>query len=399
VPRIAGVRPFGGTVAPLAFTGTGYCPSLPLRYTLWTGSDAPRGPNAKLLQMGGFHMVDHLFFSARMEARSMFSVQRVSAGCLIGLLALGGISAVNGQSLNALSKIEFAGDLTSPDQLSGIALYRGLMVVCPDEGIAFNVLKKVDATHYQLDAAPKLIDDADAEIDLEGAASDEDYVYLIGSHSMLRKKVDEDRTYAKNRQRMADVQPHADSYRLFRLKLKDNGKIESKDEMTLKDLLEIDPLAAPFTKIPSKENGIDIEGIAVRDGQLYLGFRGPVLRDNYVPILAFKFDAPSEHELFFVPLGGRGIRDIVATSDGFLILAGPLGDGDGSYLLYHWNGKDCVPGEGNLGGRVVRLAEVPSANGAKPEGVTIRKESDDAWNCLIVCDGVNGAQEFSVARP
>ena len=32
---------------------------------------------------------------------------------------------------------------------------------------------------------------------------------------------------------------------------------------------------APFTRLPAKENGVDIEGIAVRDDLLYVGFRGP----------------------------------------------------------------------------------------------------------------------------
>ena len=48
-----------------------------------------------------------------------------------------------------------------------------------------------------------------------------------------------------------------------------------------------------FTQIPSKENGVDIEAIAVKgkDGdKLHLGFRGPVLRDNLVPIMVLDFN-------------------------------------------------------------------------------------------------------------
>ncbi|MFO0119910.1 MAG: DUF3616 domain-containing protein, partial [Cyanobium sp.] len=46
----------------------------------------------------------------------------------------------------------------------------------------------------------------------------------------------------------------------------------------LSQVLAADPLIAPFLKIPSKENGLDIEGIAARAERLLVGLRGPVLR-------------------------------------------------------------------------------------------------------------------------
>jgi len=38
-------------------------------------------------------------------------------------------------------------------------------------------------------------------------------------------------------------------------------------------------------QLPSKKNDVNIEGIAVRDGIVHVGFHGPVLRANYVLIL------------------------------------------------------------------------------------------------------------------
>ena len=103
-----------------------------------------------------------------------------------------------------------------------------------------------------------------------------------------------------------------------------------------------------FTKIPSKENGIDIEGIASDGDKLYIGFRGPVLRGNYVPVMVIKdCDNPSDYELLFVNLDGNGIRDICKVEDGFLIISGPMGDGVGNYQLYFWNGVDSIPGKGS----------------------------------------------------
>src|SRR5262245_60839271 len=75
------------------------------------------------------------------------------------------------------------------------------------------------------------------------------------------------------------------------------------------------------------------------------GFRGPVLRENYTPVLRFTFAVPViESDLLYVNLGGRGIRDLTRARGGLLVLAGPVGDGPGSYQLYFWDGKDCLPG-------------------------------------------------------
>ncbi|MBQ0818798.1 DUF3616 domain-containing protein, partial [Microvirga sp. HBU67558] len=43
-----------------------------------------------------------------------------------------------------------------------------------------------------------------------------------------------------------------------------------------------DPHLGPFLAVPSKENGLDIEGLAVRGNRLWLGLRGPVLRGHAV---------------------------------------------------------------------------------------------------------------------
>jgi hypothetical protein len=74
-------------------------------------------------------------------------------------------------------------------------------------------------------------------------------------------------------------------------------------------LIVNDPFLAPYVALPSKENGIDIEGIAATDKYLFVGFKGPVFRQNYVPILQLNHDfepvpADSGSPLLFVDLGG-----------------------------------------------------------------------------------------------
>jgi hypothetical protein len=193
--------------------------------------------------------------------------------------------------------------------------------------------------------------------------------------------------------------PHTESYRLFRIKLDDAGQLAAKESIDLRDILENDEILGPFFSVPGKENGIDIEGIAVKDGRLFVGFRGPVLRGNFVPVLAFRFEEPDDYELLFVQLGGRGIRDLASVEDGFLIVAGAIGDGDASYQLCLWNGEDGVPGEGGWDGKIIKIGELATNLGVKPEGLTVTAETPDEWRLLVVTDGQASASEWSVPKP
>ena len=96
----------------------------------------------------------------------------------------------------------------------------------------------------------------------------------------------------------------------------------------------------PFLGIPSKENGLDIEGITVTEsGAVFLGLRGPVVggraiifeakaREIFTPSVGF-----TTH---FVDLEGLGVRDLTHDGDDILILAGPVGGLDGPFRIYHW---------------------------------------------------------------
>lgn len=93
------------------------------------------------------------------------------------------------------------------------------------------------------------------------------------------------------------------------------------EEKHLCDAIRKFSVLEPFVEIPSKENGIDIEGISARGKKLYIGFCGPVFRENWVPIIVTEFDdLPGKAILQFVSLQGLGIRDIVALDDSFLLL-------------------------------------------------------------------------------
>lgn len=317
---------------------------------------------------------------------------------LLSLVCLAFAADGSAEVLKADEQIPLEGDLAYPEELSGIAVVRQLTIIAPDEGAEINVFRR-RGDGYELLAKSSLLPDAEDEIDMEAAASDGDQLFVIGSHSMRRKQVEEDSTYKKNRKRLTRVTPHEASYSLFRLRLDEEGRVASSEQISLADVIEDDEILGPYAAVSGKENGVDIEGLAVKEGRVYVGFRGPVLRGNFVPVLRFAFDEPEEYEILFVELAGRGIRDLAATKDGLLLLAGPVGDGDATYQLYHWNGADCVPGDDGPGGEVALLGELAPKNGAKPEGVAIVEETDAAWGLLIVSDGDPAAASYTVPKP
>ena len=118
-----------------------------------------------------------------------------------------------------------------------------------------------------------------------------------------------------------------------------------KKERTLLKVLEADPHFGPFIEanIPSKDNGLDFEGLALVNDRLFLGLRGPVLR-GYTCILdlavTVKKSKPDELKLIgsyrkhFLNLQGLGVRDLVVWQDQLLILAGPTLALDGSIRVF-----------------------------------------------------------------
>ena len=229
------------------------------------------------------------------------------------------------------------------------------------------------------------------EIDVEGIASVDNTVYVVGSHSAKRSKVKPaKKKYATNRDRLASISPEPGRQRIFKLQINSTtGEITERIEKSLWPAITDSSYLAPFAGIPSKENGIDIEGIAADSDTVYIGFRGPVLRMNYVPIMVAEFDSLGEPDykpdIRFVNLDGRGIRDMTKVADGFLLIGGPVAE-LGTFELYHWNGQDAVTGTDRKVRPVVRLGEIPTTGGAKPEGILVVDDAAGYYDILIVYD-------------
>jgi hypothetical protein len=217
--------------------------------------------------------------------------------------------------------------------------------------------------------------DGDEEIDIEGMDLAGDQLWLAGSHTSTRKKAKSKRSAAKNLRRLTEVRLRPNRCLIARARI-DNGRLARGPDGSL-DVAQLpmtpkgnpllaalrdDPHLGPFmcpgdrarrdrcAQIASKENGFDIEGVAVHGDRLFLGLRGPVLR-GWALFLELEVTDAGDGRLclqpigaggrpyrkHFVELGGMGIRDLVWRGDDLLLLAGPTMDITGLQSVYRFH--------------------------------------------------------------
>ena len=123
---------------------------------------------------------------------------------------------------------------------------------------------------------------------------------------------------------------------------------------SLKDDPHIGPFVPRFSNgklvgIPGKDNGLDVEGLAVSGNRAFLGLRGPVLRGWTVVLELQMADFSSglfrlealgprgvRYRKHFLQLDGLGVRDIAIHDKDLYVLAGPTMDLDGPVFIYRW---------------------------------------------------------------
>jgi broad specificity phosphatase PhoE len=296
------------------------------------------------------------------------------------------------------------------DNVSGIAVLDGGLLVCADEGTHVQEWSRSDdgfvaQPGLRLPIEPTLV----KELDLEGVATGPGFVYAIGSHAAVRKSArartdgGKKEDYADNRERLGKVVRGGKDQRdrLFRLPVVDGRpQLEGARALDLRSLFENDPFIGRSTGVPSKENGLDVEALA-RDGAwLVIGLRGPVLRGNFAPIVRVEpnetFTKVKRYDIRFVNLDGHGVRGMTRCATGYLLISGPPGEGRDAQRLYHWDGEDMLLGkrtssdESERRGRVTLLGTIPCPPGARAEGLALRAESTTKFSILIVYDGAPG---------
>jgi hypothetical protein len=216
------------------------------------------------------------------------------------------------------------------------------------------------------------------EADIEGMARANGFLWLVGSHSLKRKRV-KSKDPDKAADRLATVIREDNRFILVRLPLRDEepqpGAILSGGR-DLTSYLREDRHLGPFLALPGKDNGFDVEGIAVVPERVYIGLRGPVLR-GWAVILELRLEDSGRRRLrvrepyrkHFLDLGGLGVRDLCPDGDALLLLTGPTMDLDGPVRVVRWRPaarQGVIPRD-----ELETVLELPYGVGCDhPEGLT-----------------------------
>ena len=305
-----------------------------------------------------------------------------------------------------------SGDKDAEDlrqNLSALAAHNGLLWLGGDEGRSLYRLERLGKHHYgdlrqvKLKAFGLAGGKDDGESDIEGLALDEDRLWLVGSHSLRRRRHDDNK--GEPLSLLEQDKQSRNAHVLGCLRLDGEGlpvagqrlafdAAAGRDALT--HFLAADPLIAPFLKIPSKDNGLDIEGIAARGERLLVGLRGPVLR-GIAMVLDLHLDGIEKggsstltlaaQRFRYLQLNGLAVRDlaIVPGSDDVLVLAGPTMTVAGPCYLYRWRNA-LGPQEARSGAGItveetepllwIRDARPgrPAQGSDKPEGLEVQRK-------------------------
>lgn len=265
----------------------------------------------------------------------------------------------------------------------------------------------------------------DDEIDMEGFDYDGKYLWLVGSHSTKRKKVShKPEEEAKDIKKLRTIVLESNRYILARVPVVDGelvkeddnnvasqlacDKVDNKLSSTSNDLikaLEEDDHIKDFLKIPSKDNGFDIEGLAVRKGKVFLGLRGPVLRGIAIvleielkedpadkTLLKLKdFGEGKKYKKHFLDLNGLGVRDLCAIGDDLYVLAGPTMTQDGLIGVFRWvNGVNASADSLDIPSFAFEVEHTEGKNRA--EGLALYSQEGNVLSFLVVYDSPDSSK-------
>ncbi|HHT00598.1 MAG TPA: DUF3616 domain-containing protein [Thiomicrospira sp.] len=286
--------------------------------------------------------------------------------------------------------------------ISGITINKDWLFLASDEGNQIEVLKRTQNQQWQFHSLITLTNNPN-EIDIEALAWQAPYLYALGSHSAKRKKIKAGLSEKENIKRLQKVYPEPDRQQLFRIELDNQSKVQQIESLSLTTELSKHPILKSFVGIPSKENGIDIEGLAIdKKSRLLLGFRGPVLRGNIAIVLRVQlakkaFKIKKTKTLYF-NAQGRGVRGLSESDQGILVLAGPVGDQLMSYQVYLWDGKNALNGKDQTPNGLQYLCDLPDTGG-KPEGIEFIKFNQNSIEFVVVNDGLTNGKPTQFQCP
>ena len=248
-------------------------------------------------------------------------------------------------------------------------------------------------------------------MDIEGLAIEGGWLWVVGSQSLKRDKVKDGDSGAASLAELEDVDWEPNRQFLGRLPLveRDGGlwpvaedgdrrvaHLRFKGKGRLRRWLRKDRHLRDFLLLPSKENGLDVEGIAVRGDRVWVGLRGPELGQSAVilememratkagHLKARRIEGKARIRKHFVDTDGQGIRDMKWDGDDLLLVTGPVLSGDGPAAILRLRQFADQTDEGYVGEAgqtlVQRLPYRESTD--HPEGL-VRWEKDE-W--LVIHD-------------
>lgn len=296
-----------------------------------------------------------------------------------------------------------AGQLSAPvvftgtcDASAALPVSGDLFVVANDEDnlLRFYRFSQPGPPLQTFDLKPWFTDKKKApEADLEAAAQLGDTIFFITSHG---------------RNSAGKLAPARQ--RLFALKLSATNTIVSVERVghiytNLVAHLAADARYAQFelsdaAELPPKASGaLNIEAlVATPEGALLIGFRNPIPHGRALIATLLnpretiagqpaKFGAPLQ-----LDLGGLGLRDMCATTNGYYVIAGPASGGHGESRLYFWAGNDSRP-------QLISDAHFPKSN---PEGICFLDFGPQTDLLIVSDDGsrkINGIECKTLPEP
>lgn len=304
------------------------------------------------------------------------------------------------------------------DGLSAIARQGNHLWVANDETTSLERLTMAGdqaSDHRSFDLTEFFPLPGEGEVDIEGLDVEGDALWLIGSHSSVRKRIKDKHNPDKARDALAAVEVSQRRQVLARISTKalldssGNSKGEQQRHAIfcpgeggsggLLDLLSGDAHLGGFLgsrPIPGKDNGIDFEGLAVAGACVFIGLRGPVLR-GWAVIVELQIGDGTDivpqaigpgglrYRKHFLDLRGLGVRDLCRDGDDLLVLAGPTMELDGRTAVFRWLGAmtsedEAVVRKDNLKCEL----NIPFGKGEdRAEGITLL---DGGKSALVVHD-------------
>ena len=311
------------------------------------------------------------------------------------------------------------------ENLSGVATAGRFLWTASDEGRTVECLEpsgdgyRLRKQHHLdclFDGLPDERDDDDdkpAEADIESLAFCGGTLWICGSHCNVRFQT------KKDRKKEEDGRPYplrhkfntrAGRHLLGKVSLTDEGGTPAKrgfhlpfrkSKGSLHSILKDNPFLKPFIGLPSKENGLDIEGFTTSDGKsLFLGLRGPRV-DRYAVVVELKVprnlkSAKPKMATHFLELDGLAVRDLAHFDDKeILVLAGPVGDAPGPFELYRWRPRNSACAQ-----KPAKLDWSIDPKQEKPEGICrLDRTAGAASSCSMTVPTRASASTAAPTRP